>query len=124
MDGSTVWLDIDQVASLEQNPKEHDIGAIIASMQRWGYIDVIGWNKRTGRVLDGNGRLEALRKMKAAGMAAPARVVVEGNTWKVETGGDGTLASGHLPGQGKARSVTTQGEAQRLPQGVKYRLRG
>ena len=60
MDGSTVWLDIDQVASLEQNPKEHDIGAIIASMQRWGYIDVIGWNKRTGRVLDGNGRLEAL----------------------------------------------------------------
>jgi len=48
MDGSTVWLDIDQVASLEQNPKEHDIGAIIASMQRWGYIDVIGWNKRTG----------------------------------------------------------------------------
>ena len=42
MDGSTVWLDIDQVASLEQNPKEHDIGAIIASMQRWGYIDVIG----------------------------------------------------------------------------------
>jgi len=82
--GNTVWLDIASVKLMGQNPKEHDIGAIIASMQRWGYIDVIGWNRRTGNVLDGNGRLEALRKMKLAGMAPPARVVADGDVWKAE----------------------------------------
>jgi len=75
------WIDIGKVELLPQNTKDHDAGAIIESIKRFGFIDPIGLNTETNRAFDGNGRLEALRVMKVQGMECPKGVRAEGGKW-------------------------------------------
>ena len=74
---------LDSLTSAKRNPKRHD-PSIAASLERFGIADSIGViDERTGRLLGGHGRVEALRAMKANGKPAPAGVSVEGDVWIV-----------------------------------------
>ena len=68
------------------NPKAHDQGAIVASVDRVGYITPVVVNDEDGQLLEGHGRVEALVALKARGEASPLgiRVTDEGE-WLVPT---------------------------------------
>lgn len=75
---------IDEIQHLPVNAKEHDIGAIIASLRRYGFADPIGISATTGHDLDGNGRLDALRAMLLQALPPPAGIKVDADgMWAV-----------------------------------------
>ena len=51
MDGSAriEYMRIEEVPFALSNPKDHDIGEIIASIRRFGYVDPGMVDERTGR---------------------------------------------------------------------------
>lgn len=79
-----VYAPLDSLVSAEKNPKRHHAD-IEASLARFGIVDSIGIvDERTGRLVGGHGRVEALRAMRARGAPPPAGVeVVDGGTWRV-----------------------------------------
>lgn len=67
----------------ELNPKEHDLGAIIESIKRHGYVAPLIANETTGTLVAGHGRALALAAMRRAGDAAPLGIVERGDEWLV-----------------------------------------
>ena len=65
------------------NMKLHDIGALIASIRRYGFIDPPKFDTALGAIVYGNGRLEALFFMHKAGDAPPRGIVVKDGDWLV-----------------------------------------
>ena len=53
------------------NPKLHDLRALDASYDRFGYVTPVVINDADGRLLEGHGRLEALAKLRASGGRPP-----------------------------------------------------
>lgn len=75
-----------QVRGAPRNPKEHDegaIGAIGASVGRFGYVEPAVIDERTGRLVAGHGRIKTLRGMKADGQSPPDGVKVENGDWLI-----------------------------------------
>lgn len=70
---------------LPRNPKEHDLGAIHQSMDRFGFLEPVVVNERTGNLLSGHGRIDTLQQKKANGSSAPEGVSVEGKDWLIPT---------------------------------------
>lgn len=68
---------LDEIVLLPDNPKIHDVNDIKESFRTWGVLKTFGVNPETGHDIDGNGRLEALRMMYAAGEDAPKNVSVK-----------------------------------------------
>jgi len=66
-----------------QNPKSHDIGAIIESYKVHGYVASGVIDSRTGLFLAGHGRTIALNMMQKQGMAAPDGIRNGGDDWLV-----------------------------------------
>ena len=66
-----------------RNPKNHDGEAIQASIGRFGFVQPIVLDESTGRIVAGHGRLESLTALRDSGAAAPARVEVAGDDWRV-----------------------------------------
>jgi DNA modification methylase len=77
------YVDIDSVVPAERNPKRHDIDGVRRSMATLGYIDPVLHDERTGRLVGGHGRIEALQAMRDAGEPPPDGVVTAGGVWKV-----------------------------------------
>lgn len=73
------WVPLDEVCAAVRNPKQHDIAGIRASIGRFGFVSPAVRDERTGRLVAGHGRAEALRAMRAAGEAPPAGVRVDGD---------------------------------------------
>ena len=67
----------------KRNAKLHDLEAIKESIQRFGFVAPIIEDARSGRLVAGHGRLEALRSIKEAKGKPPARIVVKGKEWLV-----------------------------------------
>jgi hypothetical protein len=65
------------------NPKQHDLGAIAASMLRFGFRDPIGANRRDNYLEEGHGRLECLDALRQQGRGAPRFIHVENGAWLV-----------------------------------------
>lgn len=65
------------------NPKTHDIPKIRASIRRWGFNDPPTLDERTGKLVEGHGRVEALIAMRDAGEEPPVGVEVEGSAWRI-----------------------------------------
>lgn len=63
------------------NPKEHDIGAIIQSFTKYGFQEVPKFNGDF--IVAGNGRVEALIRMRDAGQPPPLGIGVKGKDWYV-----------------------------------------
>lgn len=60
----TAIASIDDLNYFEGNAKKHDIFKIRQSIMLFGFFQTLLVDKRTGSVLGGNGRLEALRLMR------------------------------------------------------------
>jgi DNA modification methylase len=80
------WIPLDELKSHPQNPKDHDLGAIIQSIERAGFVDPAVLDERTGYLLKGHGRRDALKAMRQEGRKLPGRVRPGPNgTWLMMT---------------------------------------
>src|SRR5208282_3792024 len=77
------YLPLDELKGAERNPKNHSIGELRRSIDRFGFAEAIVVDGRTGRLVAGHGRVEALRARKGAGEAAPDGVQLQGGNWLV-----------------------------------------
>ncbi len=79
------YVDVETVKGWPRNPKRHDEAGLDASLERFGFTVPLMLDEKTGRLVAGHGRLEALLRRKLAGLPAPARVETSanGDTWKV-----------------------------------------
>lgn len=53
------------------NPKDHDLGELMVSIKRFGFVDAAVVDERTGRLVAGHGRVEALRALQKEGQGDP-----------------------------------------------------
>lgn len=75
------YMPISQIQGAPTNPKAHDHGTITTSMRRFGYVESMTVDDRTGRLVAGHGRLELLRALKARGKKPPDGVEVRDGEW-------------------------------------------
>lgn len=68
---------LDEVAPAPRNPKRHDLAAVRSSIERFGVAAPALRDERTGRLVVGHGRTEALRAIRDDGQSAPAGVQVD-----------------------------------------------
>ncbi len=71
------YVPLDEVQRWPRNPKKHDMGALVAAIERYGFVDPPKWDATLGALVYGNGRDEALEWMKMQGRAAPRGVRVD-----------------------------------------------
>lgn len=77
MTDMTVRIEYMPLAKLKKwprNPKDHDIGQIHQSIGRFGYVQPVMVDERSGMLVAGHGRLETLEQMRAEGKTPPERV--------------------------------------------------
>jgi DNA modification methylase len=78
------YLPLEGIEGALRNPKLHALGDLGVSIGGHGLVEVPTLDERTGRLVAGHGRIEALRARKAAGEAPPGGVRVdEGGKWLV-----------------------------------------
>lgn len=78
------YMPLDELQPATRNPKRHDLPLLDESMTRFGYVEPIILDERTQRLVAGHGRIDALRRRKAAGEGAPDGVEVgDDGTWLV-----------------------------------------
>lgn len=78
------YLSLADLEPDERNPKAHDTDLIDASIGRFGMLDPIVRDERTGKLIAGHGRRKALLTMMERGETAPEGVqVTPDGTWLV-----------------------------------------
>ena len=83
------YLPIDDIQPDPRNPRAHEsIEDVKASIVRFGFVDPIIHDDRTGQMIAGHGRVEALTDLHALWLKAPKRtrkvpggITVEGDRW-------------------------------------------
>lgn len=85
-----VYVPVGDLKILPKNFKRHALEEAEHSIHQRGFIDPIGVNPTTGHTFDGNGRVEALIKMRDEWLVdktkpVPARVAVVKGDWHVPT---------------------------------------
>jgi predicted RNA methylase len=75
-------MPLGQLQAAMRNPKQHS-SEIGTSIGRFGYVEPILLDERTGRIVAGHGRREALLAMHKRGEAPPAGIRAEGDEWLV-----------------------------------------
>lgn len=77
-------VSLDDLRPDPKNPKQHDAALIRQSIEDDGFCDPPALDERTGLLVEGHGRVEVLRAMRASGAPAPKRVVDgPGGIWLV-----------------------------------------
>lgn len=71
------YLPLEALRPARSNPKLHDGKRIVRSVGRFGYVEPITLDERTGRLVAGHGRVEALTEMHAQGDSAPSGIKVD-----------------------------------------------
>ena len=64
------WLEyvpLDELVPADSNPKDHDAQLLDTSLEDHGYVEPINEDGRTGKLIAGHGRLEALRRAEEQG---------------------------------------------------------
>lgn len=78
------YLPLSDLQPDPRNPKAHDQETIDASIGRFGVLDLIVRDERTGFIVSGHGRQKALTGMESRGESAPEGVrVAEDGSWLV-----------------------------------------
>ena len=72
------YLPLRSLVSNPSNPKDHDIGMIVESIERFGFNDAVIVDGRTGMLVGGHGRVEALRSLWKKGDPAPSGILMPG----------------------------------------------
>jgi ParB-like chromosome segregation protein Spo0J len=73
------YMALDELQPADINPKRHS-GEIDRSFERFGYTEPVLLDERTGKLIAGHGRLEALKGRREAGQAPPDGI---GKDWTV-----------------------------------------
>lgn len=71
---------LDELVPALRNPKSHALAAIGRSIGQFGYVEPVVVDDRTGRLVAGHGRVEQLRRQRAAGEDPPEGI---GEDWSV-----------------------------------------
>lgn len=74
---------LSQLQVAPRNPKRHALDQLGASIGRFGYVEPIIVDERTGRLVAGHGRRESLLKMREAGETPPRGVREAAGDWLV-----------------------------------------
>ena len=78
------YVPLSQARRWDANPKKHDIPALVRSIETHGFGDPPKFDATLDALVYGNGRTEALEKMRAAGKKPPRGIAfVEGGEWAV-----------------------------------------
>lgn len=77
------YVSLTELVEASRNPKQHALEALGASIGRFGYVEPIILDERTGRMVAGHGRRESLLKMRAAGDTPPSGVRSGTGDWLV-----------------------------------------
>ncbi|MEU3455663.1 ParB/RepB/Spo0J family partition protein [Micromonospora sp. NPDC006766] len=76
-------MDIDQLPGARLNPRRHNIPELRASIARFGYVDPMVLDERTGQLVAGHGRRDTLRGLRDSGEPPPPGVVIgERGEWQ------------------------------------------
>lgn len=68
------------------NPKDHDLDVIDSSVGRFGFVEPIVVDGRTGKIISGHGRTQALSAMEARGETPPEGITVDSEgKWLIPT---------------------------------------
>lgn len=65
------YVPLSEIERWPRNPKLHDDVSIRDSIRRFGFIQPLTLDEKTGRLVAGHGRLEALQKMRTAARDFP-----------------------------------------------------
>jgi len=81
---TTVYMPLGEIPAADRNPKDHVLPEIKQSLRRFGYADTALLDERTGRLVGGHGRIEAMMEMHRDGEDPPKYVdVSEDGSWVV-----------------------------------------
>jgi hypothetical protein len=76
------FMRLPTVMRADVNPKGHDADAIAASIDRFGYVEPLILDERTGKLVAGHGRLDDLARRADAGETPPEGIEVDDDeTW-------------------------------------------
>lgn len=76
---------LSKIVRLPRNPRIHDLGSLHQSFERFGFLQRIVVNDRTGRLIAGQGRIDALQQRKAKGLSRPKNIREADGEWMVPT---------------------------------------
>jgi hypothetical protein len=78
------YVPLSQARRWDENPKRHDIDALVRSIESHGFGDPPKYDSTLGALVYGNGRTEALERMRQAGKEPPRGIgVTEDGDWAV-----------------------------------------
>lgn len=78
------FVALDEIPKWPRNPRTHDDAAIERSIRKYGFVNPVIIDEKSGKLVAGHGRLAALEALQAAGEPPPARVQVgAGGRWRV-----------------------------------------
>lgn len=72
-----VYVRLSDVRPAATNPRVHDLPTIEAGIEDLGYLDAVVEDARTGRLIAGHGRIEALVQLRAQGKPVPDGILVD-----------------------------------------------
>jgi len=79
------YIPLAKLLRAPRNPKRHDLDVIEKSVRRFGYVNPVIIDGRTGRLVAGAGRLDTLDRDKASGLQPPRRIRQRRGEWLVPT---------------------------------------
>lgn len=74
---------LSKVKRWPKNPKQHDLDSLGESIDRFGFVQPLLKDERSGKLVAGHGRMEKLESMKKAGLKPPRMIQVKGKEWMV-----------------------------------------
>lgn len=77
-------VDIEQIPYADINPKLHDLQSLAESESRYGFVEIPVINESTNKLVAGQGRIDALKALKAAGKPPPEGVTVIDSKWFID----------------------------------------
>jgi len=77
------YVPLKEIQRWPRNPKLHDDDGLDAALERYGFVNPLTIDEKSGKLVDGHGRLEALQRWQAAGKTPPNRIAVKGQDWLV-----------------------------------------
>jgi hypothetical protein len=80
---SVEYVPLAKLLRWPRNPKEHALADLNRSISRFGFIQPMLIDERTGKLVAGHGRLDTLEQMRAAGDAPPQYVIGRKDDWMV-----------------------------------------
>lgn len=73
----TSYVPLTDLTPAVRNPKKHELERVIASIREHGFLDMPVCDERTGRIVSGHGRREALIELQNRGERLPEGLLVD-----------------------------------------------